>query len=148
MQRVTRAEVTSRSATSADWVVVGSIGPGLCVLVGATHSDATAQADKLADKLWGLRVFDDDDGVMNRSVADVGGALLVVSQFTLYGDTVKGRRPGWSAAARPEVAEPLIDRLVERLRSLGADVATGRFRTDMRVELVNDGPVTLMLDVD
>jgi D-tyrosyl-tRNA(Tyr) deacylase len=147
VQRVIRAEVTTRATPDADWEVAGSIGPGLCVLVGATHSDTPAAADKLADKLWGLRIFDDDDGVMNRAVADVGGSLLVVSQFTLYGDTAKGRRPSWIAAARPEVAEPLVERVVERLHALGATVATGRFRTDMRVELVNDGPVTLMLDV-
>ncbi len=148
VQRVIRAQVTFRSSPHDDWEVAGSIGPGLCVLVGATHTDTTVGADKLADKLWGLRIFDDDDGVMNRSVADAGGAVLVVSQFTLYGDTAKGRRPSWIAAARPEVAEPLVERVTERLRSLGADVETGRFRTDMRVELVNDGPVTLMLDVD
>ncbi|MDC3402315.1 D-aminoacyl-tRNA deacylase [bacterium] len=146
VQRVTRAEVTSRASTDHDWKVVGSIGSGLCVLVGVTHSDTTVEADKLADKLWGLRIFDDDGGVMNRSVADVGGALLVVSQFTLYGDTAKGRRPSWIAAARPEVAEPLVERVVERLRSLGATVETGRFRTDMRLDLVNDGPVTLLLE--
>ena len=147
VQRVTRAEVTSRTSTDLDWEVTGSIGSGLCVLVGATHSDTPVEADKLADKIWGLRIFDDDDGVMNRSVADVGGSLLVVSQFTLYGDTAKGRRPSWIAAARPEVAEPLVERVIERLRSRGATVETGRFRTDMRLELVNDGPVTLMLDV-
>ena len=147
VQRVTRAEVTTRATPEADWEVAGSIGPGLCVLVGATHSDTPAEAHKLADKLWGLRIFDDADGVMNRAVADVGGSLLVVSQFTLYGDTSKGRRPSWIAAARPEVAEPLVDRVVDRLRALGAAVETGRFRTDMRVELVNDGPVTLMLEV-
>lgn len=147
VQRVIRAEVTSRVSADDDWQVTGSIGHGICVLVGATHSDTADTADKLADKLWGLRIFDDDDGVMNRSVADAGGALLVVSQFTLYGDTAKGRRPSWIAAARPEVAEPLVERVVERLRSLGASVETGRFRTDMRVELVNDGPVTLMLEV-
>ncbi len=147
VQRVIRAEVTSRASANDDWEVTGSIGDGVCVLVGATHSDTNHEADKLADKLWGLRIFDDEDGVMNRSVADVGGSLLVVSQFTLYGDTAKGRRPSWIAAARPEVAEPLLERVVERLRSLGATVETGRFRTDMRVELVNDGPVTLMLEV-
>lgn len=147
VQRVIRAEVTSRVPADDDWQVTGSIGHGICVLVGATHSDTADTADKLADKLWGLRIFDDDDGVMNRSVADAGGALLVVSQFTLYGDTAKGRRPSWIAAARPEVAEPLVERVVQRLRSLGASVETGRFRTDMRVELVNDGPVTLMLEV-
>ncbi len=148
MQRVIRAAVTSRASPDAAWEVAGSIGPGLCVLVGATHADTNVQADKLADKLWGLRIFDDVDGVMNRSVADVGGSLLVVSQFTLYGDTAKGRRPSWIAAARPEVAEPLVERVVDQLRASGATVETGRFRTDMRVELVNDGPVTLMLDVD
>lgn len=147
VQRVTRAEVTSQASADLDWEVIGTIGRGLCVLVGATHSDTPVEADKLADKIWGLRIFDDDDSVMNRSVADIGGSLLVVSQFTLYGDTAKGRRPSWIAAARPEVAEPLVDRLVERLRSLGATVDTGRFRTNMRLELVNDGPVTLMLDV-
>lgn len=148
VQRVCRAEVTSRTSDHDAWLVTGSIGQGLCALVGATHTDTDATADKLADKLWGLRIFDDDDGVMNRSVADVSGSLLVVSQFTLYGDTAKGRRPSWIAAARPEVAEPLVERVVARLRSLGAQVETGRFRTDMRVELVNDGPVTLMLEVD
>ena len=147
VQRVIRAEVTSRSSSDDDWEVAGSIGSGLCVLVGATHSDTTVEADKLADKLWGLRIFDDDDGVMNRSVADAGGAVLVVSQFTLYGDTAKGRRPSWIAAARPEVAEPLVERVADRLRSLGAPVETGRFRTDMRVALVNDGPVTLLLEI-
>ena len=148
VQRVTRAEVEFRPSPADDWETAGSIGPGLCVLVGATHSDTPAEADKLADKLLGLRIFDDDDGVMNRSVADVGGSLLIVSQFTLYGDTAKGRRPSWIAAARPETAEPLVERVVDRLRASGATVETGRFRTDMRVELVNDGPVTLMLDVD
>ena len=148
VQRVIRAEVTSRPSPDADWEVAGSIGPGLCVLVGVTHADTATQADKLADKLWGLRIFDDADGVMNRSVADVDGAILVVSQFTLYGDTAKGRRPSWIAAARPEHAEPLVERVVECLRAAGATVETGRFRTDMRVELVNDGPVTLLLDVD
>jgi D-aminoacyl-tRNA deacylase len=148
VQRVTRATVEFRPADDAEWEVAGSIGPGLCVLVGVTHDDTVALADKLADKLWGLRIFDDDAGVMNRSVADVGGEVLVVSQFTLYGDTAKGRRPSWIAAARPEQAEPLVERAVERLRSHGATVATGRFRTEMRVELVNDGPVTLVLDVD
>ncbi len=148
VQRVIRAEVTFRPSATAEWEIAGSIGPGLCVLVGATHDDSEDTAEKLAAKLWGLRIFDDDDGVMNRSVADVGGSVLVVSQFTLYGDTAKGRRPSWIAAARPEHAEPLVDRLVTALRALGATVETGRFRTDMRVELVNDGPVTLMLEVD
>jgi D-tyrosyl-tRNA(Tyr) deacylase len=141
VQRVTRARVVS------DGVEVGAIDAGLCVLVGVTHDDSADAARKLADKIWHLRVFDDDDGVMNRSVGDIGGAVLVVSQFTLYGDTSRGRRPSWIAAARPEVAEPLVESLVAELRSLGARVETGRFRTDMQVELVNDGPVTLLLEV-
>lgn len=147
VQRVSRAEVTFRPSPNAPWEPAGSIGRGLCVLVGVTHEDTTATAHKLADKLWGLRIFDDAAGVMNESVADLGGSLLVVSQFTLYGDTAKGRRPSWIAAAAPGHAEPLVDEVVSRLRSLGAEVATGRFRTDMRVELVNDGPVTLVLDI-
>lgn len=148
VQRVIHAEVTSRSSVDSEWETAGSIGNGLCVLVGATHADNVGVADRLADKLWGLRIFDDDGGVMNRSVADVAGSVLVVSQFTLYGDTAKGRRPSWIAAARPEHAEPLVDRVVDTLRSLGATVETGRFRTDMRLDLVNDGPVTLMLEID
>jgi D-tyrosyl-tRNA(Tyr) deacylase len=147
VQRVLRAEVTSRASPTDDWEVAGSIGPGLCAFVGVTHDDGEARADKLAEKLWGLRVFADGDGVMNLSVADAGGEVLLVSQFTLYGDTAKGRRPSWVAAARPEHAEPLIERVGDRLHHLGATVATGRFRTDMRVELVNDGPVTLLLEV-
>ena len=141
VQRVTEAAVT------VDGAVVGAIGPGLCVLVGVTHDDDVAGARRLATKLWHLRVFDDDAGVMNRSLADTGGAALVVSQFTLYGDTSRGRRPSWVAAARPSHAEPLVDAVVGELRALGGDVATGRFRADMRVALVNDGPVTLVIDV-
>jgi D-tyrosyl-tRNA(Tyr) deacylase len=141
VQRVQRARVT------VDGEEVGAIGPGLCVLVGVTHDDTDAAARKLAGRIWGLRVFDDDAGVMNRSAADVGGEVLVVSQFTLYGDTSRGRRPSWIAAARPEAAEPLVDEVVRAMRELGAPVATGRFRADMQVELVNDGPVTLLLEV-
>ena len=141
VQRVARASVT------VDGEVVGAVGRGLCLLVGVTHTDESATAAKMADKIWNLRVFEDDDGVMNRSAADVRGDLLVVSQFTLYGDTSRGRRPSWSAAAPPEVAEPLIDELVDRLRALGAAVATGRFRAEMQVELVNDGPVTVMVEL-
>jgi D-tyrosyl-tRNA(Tyr) deacylase len=130
---------------------VGAIGAGLCVLVGVTHDDTADVATKVADKLWNLRIFDDDAGVMNRSAADALAAagsaeILVVSQFTLYGDTSGGRRPSWIAAARPEAAEPLVDHLVATLRSFGATVATGRFRTEMRVSLVNDGPVTVLLE--
>jgi D-aminoacyl-tRNA deacylase len=127
---------------------IGSIGPGLCVLVGVTHSDGPPQASRLAGKLWHLRIMDDADGVMNRSVAQTTRSLLVVSQFTLYGDTSGGRRPSWIAAARPEQAEPLVEAVVEELRALGANVATGRFRAEMAVELVNDGPVTVVLEVD
>ncbi len=145
VQRVSQARVTVGRGGDAE--VTGEIGPGLVVLVGVTHSDGEAQARKLADKIWRLRVMDDDDGVMNRAVADTSQAVLVVSQFTLYGDTTAGRRPSWIAAARPEQAEPLVSLVVEELRSLGATVATGRFRTEMAVELVNDGPVTVMLEV-
>ena len=127
--------------------IVGSIGAGLCVLVGVTHDDTEADAVKLADKIWHLRVMDDEAGVMNRSVADTTRDVLVVSQFTLYGDTRKGRRPSWIHAAPPEQAEPLIEQVCDELRTLGAVVATGRFRADMAVELVNDGPVTLLLEV-
>jgi len=137
----------SSAAVSTDGEVIGAIGTGLCVLVGVTHDDDAAVATKLAEKLWHLRVFDDEAGVMNRSAADVGAELLVVSQFTLYGETSGGRRPSWIAAARPEVAEPLIDHLVQSLRALGATVATGRFRTEMQVTLTNDGPVTLVVEL-
>lgn len=142
-----RATVTSRHG--GEWETVGSIGPGLCVLVGVTHDDDEAVASRMAGKLWGLRILDDDDGVMNKSVSDVSGdvSLLIVSQFTLYGDTSKGRRPSWIDAARPEHAEPLVQRVVDELRALGATVETGRFRTEMQVELVNDGPVTVTLEL-
>jgi D-tyrosyl-tRNA(Tyr) deacylase len=140
VQRVRRASV------SVDDEIVGSIGPGLCVLVGVAHEDSPASAAKLADKIWHLRVLADEDGVMNVAAADAGAPVLVISQFTLYGDTARGRRPSWVAAARPEQAEPLVDAVVARLRALGATVETGRFRADMQVELVNDGPVTLLLE--
>ena len=106
---------------------MGEIGPGILALVGVTHDDTEAQARKLADKIWNLRIFDDDGGTMNLSVGETTGEVLVVSQFTLYGDTRRGRRPGYSAAARPEQAEPLVDLVVAELRALGATVATGRF---------------------
>ena len=146
VQRVSRASVTVDDPGSGEPQTVGAISAGILVLVGVTHGDTPAQADKLADKIWNLRIFDDDDGVMNRSAADVGLEVLVVSQFTLYGDTRKGRRPGYSEAARPDVAEPLVERVVEQLRAAGASVATGRFRADMAVELVNDGPITLLVE--
>ncbi len=141
VQRVREASVT------VDGEVVGAIGVGLCVLVGVTHDDTEAIARKLADKIWNLRIVDDDDGVMNRSVADTSHEVLVVSQFTLYAETSAGRRPSYVKAARPEQAEPLIDTFVAELRRLGATVATGRFRTDMKVSLTNDGPVTVMLEM-
>ena len=148
VQRVTRARVTVVDTSD----VAGEIGPGLCVLVGATHDDTPQVAERMADKVWFLRVIDDAEGVMNRSLADVARdgnrpEALIVSQFTLYGNTDKGRRPSWIDAATPEHAEPLVDAVVARLRTLGCTVATGRFRTEMHVELVNDGPVTLMLEV-
>lgn len=127
--------------------VVGAIGGGLCVLVGVTHGDTEAIARKLADKIWNVRIFDDDNGVMNRSVADTTQEVLIVSQFTLYADTSAGRRPSYIAAARPEVAEPLVEVVIAELRRLGATVATGRFRTDMLVSLTNDGPVTVMVEL-
>ena len=145
VQRVTRASVDV-IADDGSSETVGSIGPGLCVLVGATHDDTPDVAAKVADKIWNLRIFDDDAGVMNRSAADAAAEILLVSQFTLYGDTSAGRRPSWIAAARPEIAEPLVDHVADTLRSFGAIVATGRFRTDMRVSLVNDGPVTVLID--
>jgi len=141
VQRVREASVT------VDGDVVGRIGPGVVALVGVTHDDTETLAVKLADKIWNLRIFDDADGVMNRSAADDGLEVLVVSQFTLYGDTRRGRRPGYSDAARPEFAEPLVEVVVDALRASGAVVETGRFRTEMAVALVNDGPVTLLIEV-
>jgi len=140
LQRVTEARVRVHGA------VVGEIGSGLCVLVGVTHRDDDGSALRLADRVWRLRIFDDAEGVMNVGLLDAGGAALVVSQFTLYGDTRKGRRPSWADAARPEHAEPLVDAFVAALRDLGATVATGVFGADMAVELVNDGPVTLLVE--
>ncbi len=141
MQRVSQARV------GVGGRVVGEVGPGLCCLVGVTHTDDSAVAGKLAAKLWHLRIFGDDEGQMNRSVAEAGGEILVVSQFTLYGDARRGRRPSFVAAASPEQAERLIDELVVALRTLGATVATGSFGSHMTVELTNDGPVTLMVEV-
>jgi D-aminoacyl-tRNA deacylase len=141
VQRVREASVTVAGET------VGAIGPGLLVLVGVTHTDTEDMARALAAKVWNLRILDDDAGVMNRAVAQAGGEVLVVSQFTLYGDTSRGRRPSWIAAARPEQAEPLVQAVVDELAALGARVATGRFRAEMQVALVNDGPVTVILEL-
>ena len=137
VQRVSRASVT------VDGSLVGAIeGPGLLVLVGVTHEDTPALADQLAEKLWGLRILPEE-----KSCSDLGAPLLVVSQFTLYGDARKGRRPTWIAAAPGAVAEPLVDAVVAGLRSRGATVATGVFGADMKVELVNDGPFTVLLEL-
>ena len=141
VQRVSHAKVT------VDDELTGSIGQGLCVLVGVTHDDTEAQARKLADKLWKLRIFSDDDDKMNLSVADIAGEILLVSQFTLYADATKGNRPSYVQAARPEQAEPLIEFVGDRLRSLGITVAAGRFGADMNVELLNQGPVTISLEI-
>jgi D-tyrosyl-tRNA(Tyr) deacylase len=140
LQRVTRARVTVGER------VTGEIGPGLLLLVGFTDGDAHDALAWMAEKVAGLRIFTDDEGKMNRSVQDMGGGLLVVSQFTLYGDTRKGRRPSFVEAARPEIAIPLYERFVEMLRDTGLPVQTGEFGAMMQVELVNDGPVTLILE--
>jgi D-aminoacyl-tRNA deacylase len=126
--------------------VVGEIGPGLLVLVGVAHDDGPAEAAWLADKVAGLRVFEDAEGRMNRSLAEAGGGALVVSQFTLYGDARRGRRPSFVAAARPEHAEPLVAAVAERLAATGVKTATGRFRAEMTIESAGDGPVTILLD--
>ncbi len=140
IQRVSSASV------SVDGKTVGAIERGFLVLVGVTHGDTRAEADWLARKIAGLRLFEDEAGKMNLGLTDIGGAVLVVSQFTLYGDARKGRRPDFLQAARPEHAEPLITYFLDQLRSLGVTVATGQFRATMQVSLVNDGPVTLWLD--
>lgn len=140
VQRVSRASVT------VDGQVSGEIGPGLLVLLGVAVGDTAAAAVQLAEKIAGLRIFDDDQGKMNRSVADVGGSVLVVSQFTLLGDARKGRRPSYTAAAPPELAEELYEFFAALVRERGIPVATGRFRQHMEVSLVNSGPVTLLLD--
>ena len=144
IQRVEEASVDVINDAARERV--GSIGRGLCVLVGVTHDDTTGDAERLADRISHLRIFDDQDGVMNLSASDIGAEILVVSQFTLYGNTSKGRRPSWIAAARPEVAEPIIEHLVAELRQRGFRVETGRFRTEMKVSLVNDGPVTVTVE--
>ena len=140
VQRVSRAKV------SVDGEVVGAIAAGLCVFVGVGRDDDEAQALALAEKVVGLRIFEDEEGKMNRALTEQGGALLAVSQFTLFGDTRRGRRPSFGAAMPPEAAEPLFERFCQACRGLGVAVQTGRFRTDMQVELVNDGPVTLLVD--
>lgn len=140
MQRVSSARVTVNGETT------GEIGIGLLVLLGVGHEDAETDAAYLADKIAGLRIFEDADGKMNRSVLDVGGSVLAVSQFTLYGDVRRGKRPSFDAAAPPEPARRLYEFFVERVRANGLRSETGRFQEMMRVELVNEGPVTILLD--
>ena len=140
LQRVSHASVT------VDGRIVGRIGRGFVVLLGVTHADTRAETEWVAAKIAGLRVFDDEVGKMNVSLAEVGGELLVVSQFTLYGDARKGRRPSFTGAAAPERAEPLVDTFVEILREAGFTVATGVFGAHMDVEIHNDGPVTMLIE--
>ncbi len=140
LQRVTEASVT------IDGTTVSRIGKGILVLLGVRVSDTREEADWLAEKLVGLRIFDDADGKMNLGLAEAGGELLVVSQFTLYGDARKGRRPSYIDAAPPAVSEPLYEYFVAKLRALGFPVGTGQFGADMKVALVNDGPVTILLE--
>jgi D-aminoacyl-tRNA deacylase len=140
VQRVSRASV------KVNGEVTGKIGEGLLVLLGVTHADCETDATYLAEKISGLRIFEDDAGKMNRSVCDVGGAVLAASQFTLLGDVRKGRRPSFDEAARPERARELYEHFVERIRALGLPCETGRFQEMMEVELVNHGPVTILLD--
>jgi D-tyrosyl-tRNA(Tyr) deacylase len=140
LQRVSRASVTIGGR------VTGSIGRGFCLLVGFTSTDTPADVEWMAEKVSSLRLFPDDAGKMNRGLDEVGGAVLVVSQFTLYGDTERGRRPSFITAARPEVAIPLYEAFIAAFRARGLEVATGEFGAMMEVELVNDGPVTLILE--
>lgn len=140
IQRVSSARVVVAGET------VGAIEQGLLVLLGVTHTDTESEARWLAEKIAGLRIFQDDDGKMNRDVAEVGGKVLVVSQFTLYGECQKGRRPSFIDAARPEQAEPLYESFVNAFKAVGIRTATGRFGAMMQVELINDGPVTIIID--
>jgi D-aminoacyl-tRNA deacylase len=140
VQRVSRAQVM------VDGETVGEIGRGLLVLLGVTHADTEADADYLAGKIAGLRIFEDANGKMNGDVASVGGGILLVSQFTLYGDVRRGKRPSFDAASRPEQARQLYEYFMERIRAAGLPCQTGRFQEMMQVELVNDGPVTILLD--
>jgi D-tyrosyl-tRNA(Tyr) deacylase len=140
VQRVLNSSVTVNNET------VGAIGPGLMVLIGVSTDDTDADLKYMTDKVPNLRIFDDENGVMNRSVLDVGGSILAISQFTLYGDARGGRRPSYIRAARPEEANQMYQRLVAAWREKGIHVETGIFRADMQVSLINDGPVTILLD--
>ena len=140
VQRVTNASVTVENET------VGAIGPGVMVLIGVADTDTDKDLKYIIDKVMNLRIFDDENGVMNRSVIDAGGSILAVSQFTLYGDARGGRRPSYIRAAKPEPADTMYERAVAAWRENGIHVETGRFRTEMMVSLVNNGPVTILLD--
>jgi len=139
---------TARASVTVDESVTGAIGPGLVVFLGIHPQDGDKEIRWMAEKIINLRIFEDDEGKMNRSIADTGGEILIVSQFTLYGDCRKGRRPGYSAAAPPEIAEPLYQAFVQEIARQGIRTATGVFQASMQVELVNDGPVTLLIDSD
>src|ERR1700690_816385 len=145
VQRVSRARVTVIDRTNREWIS-GEIGMGMLVLLGVTHEDTEADAIYLAEKIAGLRIFEDVDGKMNRSVEDAAGSVLVVSQFTLYGNGRRGKRPSFDAAAPPEQTRRLYEFFVERIRAAGLRCETGRFQETMQVELLNEGPVTILLD--
>jgi D-tyrosyl-tRNA(Tyr) deacylase len=136
-----------RAAVTVGDEPVGAIGPGLCTFVGVSHTDTDSQAQQLARRLWGLRIFPDDQGLTNLSAQDLGLEILVVSQFTLYADTSRGRRPSFVQAAPPDQAETLVNAVADALRALGVQVATGRFGAAMQVELINDGPFTISLEI-
>lgn len=136
----------SRARVSVSGETVGEIGRGLMVLLGVAREDSESDADHLAEKITGLRIFEDENGKMNRSIADVGGAILAVSQFTLYGDVRKGKRPSFDSAAPAEQARMLYEKFIARVKALGVSCQSGRFQEDMQVELINDGPVTILLD--
>jgi D-tyrosyl-tRNA(Tyr) deacylase len=145
VQRVLNASVDAE--VDGTTIRAGEIDKGLLVLLGITHTDTEGTAKKMAEKIWNLRIMEDENGVMNISIADSSKSILLISQFTLYGDTNAGRRPTWTAAAKPEYAEPLVNKVVAELQKLGAQVETGRFRTYMQVSSVNDGPTTVSIEI-
>ena len=145
VQRVLNASVDAE--VDGTTIRAGEIDKGLLVLLGITHTDTEVTAKKMAEKIWNLRIMEDENGVMNISIADSTKSILLISQFTLYGDTNAGRRPTWTAAAKPEYAEPLVNKVVTELQQLGAHVETGRFRTYMQVSSVNDGPTTVSIEI-
>ena len=145
VQRVLSASVDAE--VDGATIRAGEIDKGLLVLLGITHTDTEATAKKMAEKIWNLRIMEDENDVMNISIADSTRSILLISQFTLYGDTNAGRRPTWTAAAKPEYAEPLVNKVVAELQQLGAHIETGRFRTYMQVSSVNDGPTTVSIEI-